>query len=40
MVRKLKNYKIQKSFSDMEYDNKKRKTRKEIFLERMEQLIP
>jgi IS5 family transposase len=40
MVRKLKSYKIQKSFSDMEYDNKKRKTRKEIFLERMEQLIP
>ncbi len=30
----------QKSFSDLEYDNKKRKTRREVFLERMEALIP
>lgn len=30
----------QKSFSDLEYDNKKRKTRREIFLERMDKLIP
>ena len=30
----------QKSFSDLEYDNKKRKTRRERFLERMDALIP
>jgi IS5 family transposase len=30
----------QQSFSDIEYTNKKRKTRKEIFLDRMEKLIP
>jgi IS5 family transposase len=30
----------QKSFSELEYDNKKRKTRREIFLERMDALIP
>ena len=30
----------QKSFSDLEYDNKKRKTRREKFLERMDALIP
>ena len=29
----------QKSFEDLEYDNKKRKTRRERFLERMEGLI-
>jgi len=31
---------IQQSFSDIEYANKKRKTRKEIFLERMDKLVP
>ena len=30
----------QKSFSELEYDNKKRKTRREKFLERMDALIP
>ena len=30
----------QKTFSELEYDNKKRKTRREIFLERMDGLIP
>lgn len=30
----------QKSFADLEYDNKKRKTRREKFLERMDGLIP
>lgn len=30
----------QKSFSDLEYDQKKRKTRREVFLERMDGLIP
>ncbi len=30
----------QKSFSELEYDNKKRKTRREMFLERMDALIP
>ncbi|MBT5155080.1 MAG: IS5 family transposase [Gammaproteobacteria bacterium] len=30
----------QKSFSDLEYDHKKRKTRREKFLERMDSLIP
>jgi IS5 family transposase len=30
----------QQSFSDIEYNNKKRKTRKEIFLGRMEKLVP
>ncbi len=30
----------QKSFADIEYDNKKRKTRREKFLERMDALIP
>jgi IS5 family transposase len=31
---------IQQSISDIEFNNKKRKTRKEVFLERMETLIP
>ena len=31
---------VQKTFADLEYDNKKRKTRRERFLERMEKLIP
>ena len=30
----------QKSFADLEYDHKKRKTRREKFLERMDGLIP
>ena len=30
----------QLSFSDLEYENKKRKTRREKFLERMDALIP
>ncbi len=30
----------QKSFSDLEYEHKKKKTRREIFLERMDALIP
>ena len=30
----------QKSFAELEYDNKKRKTRREKFLERMDSLIP
>ena len=30
----------QPTFSDLEYDGKKRKTRREIFLERMDSLIP
>jgi IS5 family transposase len=30
----------QLTFAEAEYDNKKRKTRREIFLERMEGLIP
>ena len=30
----------QKSFADLEYDHKKRKTRRELFLERMDTLIP
>jgi hypothetical protein len=28
------------TFSEAEYQNKKRKTRREIFLERMDKLIP
>ena len=31
---------MQQSFSDIEYTNKKRKTRKELFLEEMEKLVP
>jgi len=31
---------MQQSFSDIEFEGKKRKTRKELFLETMEQLIP
>jgi IS5 family transposase len=31
---------IQTTFADMEYQDKKRKTRRELFLERMEALIP
>lgn len=31
---------VQKTFADLEYDGKKRKTRRERFLERMEALIP
>ena len=30
----------QPTFADLEYDGKKRKTRREIFLERMDSLIP
>ena len=30
----------QPTFADLEYDSKKRKTRREIFLERMDALIP
>ena len=30
----------QPTFADLEYDSKKRKTRREIFLERMDSLIP
>ena len=30
----------QPTFADLEYDGKKRKTRREIFLERMDRLIP
>lgn len=30
----------QQSFSDLEYQNKKKKTRREVFLERMDELIP
>ena len=30
----------QPTFSDLEYQSKKRKTRREIFLERMDALIP
>ena len=30
----------QATFADLEYDGKKRKTRREIFLERMDGLIP
>jgi IS5 family transposase len=30
----------QATFSELEYDNKKRKTRRELFLERMDELIP
>ena len=28
------------TFAELEYDRKKRRTRRELFLERMEQLIP
>ncbi len=31
---------MQQSFSDMEYDNRKRKTKREAFLDVMEQIIP
>jgi IS5 family transposase len=31
---------LQKTFADLEYDSKKRKTRRERFLERMDKLIP
>ena len=30
----------QPTFADLEYEGKKRKTRREIFLERMDSLIP
>ncbi len=30
----------QQTFTDLDYDNKKRKTRRERFSERMEKLIP
>ena len=30
----------QPTFADLEYDGKKRKTRREIFLERMDGLVP
>ena len=30
----------QPTFADLEYDGKKRKTRREMFLERMDSLIP
>ena len=30
----------QPTFADLEYEGKKRKTRREIFLERMEDLVP
>ena len=30
----------QPTFADLEYQDKKRKTRREIFLERMDSLIP
>ena len=30
----------QKSFADLEYEYKKRKTRRQLFLERMDALIP
>ena len=30
----------QKTFSDLEYENKKKKPRRELFLERMDALIP
>ena len=30
----------QPTFADLEYESKKRKTRREIFLERMDALIP
>ena len=30
----------QPTFADLEYQNKKRKTRRELFLERMDGLIP
>ncbi len=30
----------QPTFADLEYERKKRKTRREIFLERMDALIP
>ena len=31
---------IERSFADLEYESKKRKTRRERFLERMEVLLP
>ena len=31
---------MEKSFADLEYETKKRKTRRELFLERMDRLIP
>ena len=30
----------QPTFADLDYNSKKRKTRREVFLERMERLIP
>ena len=30
----------QPTFADLEYESKKRKTRREIFLERMDALVP
>ena len=30
----------QPTFADLEFENKKRKTRREMFLERMDELIP
>ena len=31
---------MEKSFADLEYETKKRKTWRELFLERMDRLIP
>ena len=31
---------VERSFADLEYESKKRKTRREKFLDRMEVLIP
>ena len=31
---------VERSFADLEYESKKHKTRREVFLERMEVLVP